>query len=240
MLAQLSDPSFQIFQGRAGLNQPIDLLAGAIMRRNAAVAKHLAEPGDRVGVDRIVLGQPSGGLSEMPYPLRIDNDDLDPGRAQDLRPASLVAAARLHHRPADPVRSRPQNHLGLAFRRARRRKAQSSGTKAGVDFALGDIEADNAHLLWHTPTPFLARAGSHAHATVRVEEDAGPVPCFPTGFSFGGHELRPSDGRMLEQPPVRPISHIWRTQGGAIGRRKTPVFLRPMAPDRVWRAGIRR
>src|SRR6185437_1143544 len=43
-------------------------------------------------------------------------------------------------------------------------------------FPLGNVEADNPAGLWHPPSPFLARRGSHAHATVRVEEGNGPVP----------------------------------------------------------------
>jgi hypothetical protein len=149
------------------------------MRLGAAVGKRLGELGDRLGVDRIVLVEPPGGFGEVPDPFRIDDPDFNAGRAQRFRPASLIAAARLHHRPADPVCAQPCDQIGLSFRGARRRQVQSLRTNAGVDFALCDIEADNARLMWHTRTPFLARAGSRAHATVRVEEDARPVPRFP-------------------------------------------------------------
>ena len=65
MLARLSDPPFQLFQGRPGLDQPVDLLARGIVRLGLAVGKRLGEPGDRLGVDRIVLGQPSGRFGKM-------------------------------------------------------------------------------------------------------------------------------------------------------------------------------
>src|SRR6185295_7779435 len=48
-------------------------------------------------------------------------------------------------------------------------------------------------------TPFLARSGLEAHATVRVEEDTGSVPRSPTGLSrpLSTIGLRPSDGRLV-------------------------------------------
>src|SRR5208337_830457 len=186
MLALLLDPIFLVFQGRPGLNQPVEFLPRRIVRLGVGVGKRLGEPGDRLGVDRIVLGQPSGRLGEMTNPFRIDDPDFDAGRAQGLRPAPLITAARLHHRPADPVRSQPREQLGLAFRSARRRQAQTLRTNAGVDFALGDIEADNARSLWHTPTPFLARTGSHAHATVRAYGRRQICPSLLRRFLLGG------------------------------------------------------
>ena len=85
MFALLLDPIFYVFEGGAGLNQPIDLLARAILRLSAGDGKRLCKPGDRLGVDPIVLGEPSGRLGEIADPLRIDNDDVDPGGPQDFR-----------------------------------------------------------------------------------------------------------------------------------------------------------
>jgi hypothetical protein len=126
------------FQGRPSRNQPVDLVACGIVRLGLAVGKRLGEPGDRVGVDRIVLGQPSGRFGEVANPFRVHDPDFDTGRAQRFRPAALVTAARLHHRPADPVRAHPRHQPGPAFRRARRRQAQSLRTNAGVDCADSD------------------------------------------------------------------------------------------------------
>src|SRR6185437_16778320 len=47
-------------------------------------------------------------------------------------------------------------------------------------------------------TPFLARFGLKAHATVRVEEDTGSVPRSPTGSRpLSTRGLRSSDGRLV-------------------------------------------
>src|SRR6185437_16350596 len=46
-------------------------------------------------------------------------------------------------------------------------------------------------------TPFLARFGLEAHATVRVEEDTGAVPRSDTGSTaFGRNGLSSSNGRF--------------------------------------------
>src|SRR5271166_3791988 len=234
MLALLLDPPFQLFQGSPGLDQPVDLLARRIVGLALASGKRLGEPGDRISVDRIVLGQPPGRFGKAANPLRIDDEDLDAGRAQGFRPASLITAARLHHRSSDPVRPQPRHQLGMAFRGARRRQAQPHRSNAGVDLVFCDIEADGARLLWHTPTPFLARAGSHAHATVRVEEDARPVPRFPAAFRCGGHGLRSGDGRLLgtaaRLPTLAQIPDTrWREARPDDGWAQTPssVGLRP-------------
>ncbi len=169
MLALLLDPLLDLFQARPGLHQPVDLLARGIVRVTVDGGKGFGEPSDRVGVDRVVLGKPSGRLGEMANAFRIDDMHLDASRPQGLRPIALITAARLHHRPPDPVGAQPGDQFGLSLRRVRLRQAQRNRADAGVDFALCDIEADKARLLWHHPTPFLARTGSHAHATVRVE-----------------------------------------------------------------------
>ena len=100
MLALLLDPLLQLFQGFPGLNQPGDLLARGIVRLRLAVGKRLGEPGDRLGVDRIVLGQPPGRFGKAANSLRIDDQDRDADRAHGFRPAPLITAAGLHHRKA--------------------------------------------------------------------------------------------------------------------------------------------
>ena len=63
------NPIFHVFEGGSRLNQPINLLARAILRLSMGDGKRLSEPGDRLGVDPIVLGNPSGRLGEMTDPL---------------------------------------------------------------------------------------------------------------------------------------------------------------------------
>ena len=186
MLALLLDPIFRVFQGRPSRNQPVDLVACGIVRLGLAVGKRLGEPGDRVGVDRIVLGQPSGRFGEVANPFRVHDPDFDTGRAQRFRPAALVTAARLHHRPADPVRAHPRHQPGPAFRRARRRQAQSLRTNAGVDFALCDIQADKSRLLWHPPLPSLLVRALAPMQLFGFKEDARPVPRSLTGSGLRG------------------------------------------------------
>jgi hypothetical protein len=61
--------------------------------------------------------------------------------------------------------------------------------------------------------PFLARSGLEAHATVRVEEDTGSVPCSPPGSRASEHERAQIQRRAVaEQPPVRTFWQILRTQ----------------------------
>jgi len=76
MLALLLDPIFLVFQGRPGLNQPVEFLPRGIVRLGVGVGKRLGEPGDRISVDRIVLGQPSGRFGEMTNPFRGYGDSL--------------------------------------------------------------------------------------------------------------------------------------------------------------------
>ena len=73
MLALLCDPLFQVFQGRARLDQPVDLLARRIGGLGLAVGERLGEPGDRLGIDWIVLGQPPGRLGKAANLSRIDD-----------------------------------------------------------------------------------------------------------------------------------------------------------------------
>jgi hypothetical protein len=212
------------------------------VRLGLAVAKRLGEPGDRLGVDRIVLGQPSGRFGKAANPFRIDDEDLDADRAKGFRRAPLITAARLHHRPSDPVRARPRRQRGQAFRRARRRQAPPGRTNAGVDFALCNIEADNSRLLWHPPFPSLLVRALTPMQLFGFKEDTGPVPRSPSGFASGDHGLRSGDGRLLQQPPVRQLCHIFRTQGGpretrwrGQGRRIRPCIARR---DAAKRAGL--
>ena len=103
MFALLLDPLFDVLHGRPGLNQGVDLRARRIIRLGRGVRKGLGEPGDRLGVDWIVLGQPPGCFGEMADAFGIDDPDREAGRPQGFRPTALIAAARLPDRPSDPV-----------------------------------------------------------------------------------------------------------------------------------------
>src|SRR5437899_956813 len=108
-----------------------------------------------------------------------------------------IAASGFHHRQPDLLAAQPGNHVLLTLRRARLRQPQLQRADARISLQLGNIDTDNPALLCHPSIPFLARAGSHAHATVRVEGSTGPVPRSPSGSASGGDGLRSSDGRLL-------------------------------------------
>src|SRR5260370_24848637 len=80
-------------------------------------------------------------------------------------------------------------------------------------------------------TPFLARFGLEALATVRVEEDTGAVPRSDTGsVAFGRNGLSSSNGRLVGN---RPFAHSDRFSGhkgaGNAGRPMRPIAARAMS-----------
>src|SRR5208337_5553664 len=113
---------------------------------------------------------------------------------------------------------------------ARRRQAPSRRANAAVGFVLCNIEADNSRLLWHPPFPSLLVRALTPMQLFGFKEDAGPVPRSPTGSAFGVYGLRSGDGRLLQQPPVRRLCHVSRTQGARV---RGPPMAAPFAcaPD---------
>src|SRR5205807_7303637 len=76
----------------------------------------------------------------------------------------------------------PGDQIAPALRGARKCLPLRQRANARVHLVLGHVYTDdNEFILCHHPAPFLARFGLEAHATVRVEEDTGPVPRSPTG-----------------------------------------------------------
>jgi hypothetical protein len=89
-----------------------------------------------------------------------------------------------------------------------------------------DIEADKTRLLRRHPTPFLARAGSNAHATVRGEGRRRTCPSLllevsPQGFTGSS----PATGGCSSSRPFAHSSHNLRTQGSAQVHRLSPPHL---------------
>src|SRR6267378_4427236 len=83
-------------------------------------------------------------------------------------------------------------------------------------------------------TPFLARSGLEALATVRVEEDTGAVPRSATGsVAFGRNGLSSSNGRLVRN---RPFAHSDRFPGhkgaGKAGCRLAPAISCAMCTDK--------
>ena len=181
--------------------------------------KRLGEPGDRLGVDRIVLGQPPGRFGKAANPLRIDDEDLDAGRAQGFRPAPLITAARLHHRPADPVFAQPCDQLGLAFRGARRRQARPTDRMQASTLFFATSRPTTRVCCGILPLPSLLVRALTPMQLFGFKEDARPVPRFPAAFRCGGHGLRSGDGRLLRTAARSPTLHSLRTQGVGAQRR---------------------
>ncbi len=150
----------------------------------------------------------------MATTFRVQNDDLDPGRAQDFGPASLVSAARLHHRPADPV--------CLAPTKSTRPRLQACFEPQSADPAER-MQASTLLLATSRPTmrvccgilpvPSLLVRALTPMQLFGFQEDARPVPRFPAGFSCGGHGLRSSDGRLHRTTARSPtLSHLADTR----------------------------
>src|SRR5882672_3619654 len=83
-------------------------------------------------------------------------------------------------------------------------------------------------------TPFLARSGLEALATVRVEEDTGAVPRSATGsVAFGRNGLSSSNGRLVRN---RPFAHSDRFPGhkgaGKAGCRLAPAVSRAICANK--------
>src|SRR6266851_4330924 len=187
----------------------------------ASVAKGLGKPGDHLGIDRIILGQTSGRFGEIAHPLGIDDAYRNPRLAQRLGPTALVAAAGLHHRQPDPVVAQPGDQLLLARRRARLRQPQLQRANARLGLQLGNINADNPARLWHPPTPFLARPGARAHATVRVEVQRRAVvddnrPFAHVAISSGHKGLRGAR-RTVYEPLSRTVGEGDPARAGWVG-----------------------
>jgi len=182
MLALVLQFGLHFLERLARIHHLMKLLPGRIVDLAFGFVEGLGEPGDHLGIDRVILGEPPGRLSEAANPLRIDDPDLDPGSTQRLGPLALVAAARFHHRLADLPPAEPRDQLAMPLGCACERAPQRQRTNANIYLVLGDIDPrDNEIILCHHPAPFLARFGLKAHATVRVEEGTGSVPRSPTG-----------------------------------------------------------
>src|ERR1700737_3165103 len=202
---QLEQPQTRIDDLREGLARRIVSLARSFV-------EGLGKPGNHLGIDRVVLGEPSGRSGEAANALRIDDPNLDLGVTQRLGPLALVAAARLHHRLADLPPAEPRCQFAATFGCGCKCAPQRQRTNADIHLVLGDIDSrDNEIILCHHPAPFLARFGLQAHATVRVEEDTGPVPRSPAGSMAFEHERAQIQRRAVGEN--RPFAHSDRFCG---------------------------
>src|SRR6201985_2012052 len=125
------------------------------------LAERLGKPGDHLSIDRIILGKPSGRLSEVTNPLWVHDPYLDAGIVQHLAPFTLVTAARLHHRLAYLVPAKPGHQFAATLGGVRTGLSQRQGSNAQVHLVLGDVDAhDSEFILCHHPLPSLLGSGS--------------------------------------------------------------------------------
>ena len=79
MLALVFQPGLHILQGLTRMNHLMKLLARRIVGLAPSFGEGLGEPGNHLGIDRIILGEPPGRLRKAANPLRIDDPNLDVG-----------------------------------------------------------------------------------------------------------------------------------------------------------------
>jgi len=189
-----------------------------IGRLGLAVGECLGEPGDRLGIDWIVLGQPPGRLGKAANLSRIDDQDLEAGRAQRFRPAPLITTARLHHRASDPVRAQPCTNsawpsgvLGVIKRTPAERMQAST-----LFFATSRPTIRVFCAILPLPSLLVRALTPMQLFGLRKTPDLSLAsPQVPSVVATGSG---PATGGWFQQPPVRRLFHNLRTQGGPKGR----------------------
>jgi hypothetical protein len=94
MFALALQAGLEINQTFARFHQCHQLLMRGIVGLNRRFVKCRGEPGNHLGIDRIVFCQPSGEQCKATDPLGINNPHIDAGQAQSLGPVPFIAAAR--------------------------------------------------------------------------------------------------------------------------------------------------
>ena len=77
MLTLALQLGLHILQCLTRIHHLMKLLAHLIVGLAASFVEGLGEPGNHLSIDRVVLGEPSGRLSEAANSLRIDDPNLD-------------------------------------------------------------------------------------------------------------------------------------------------------------------
>jgi hypothetical protein len=220
VLAELAQRGGQLDQQGASADQPVKGGALGVIGRFVAHCESLGEPGDHRSIDRVVFGQPPGRLGEVAHALGIDHAHRNPGGAQGRRPALLIAAARFHHRQPAAVGAQPGDQLAPALRGVLVRGLQPEAADAGCRAVLGDVDADNPARLCHAPVPFLARPGSEAQATVRVEGSTGPVPRSPAGLRLWWRRAQAQRRAVRHSRPFAYFAPFLSHKGASEARRR--------------------
>ena len=161
MLALALQSHLLVLQSFARLHQSLQFLTRCIARLARDLIKRLGEPGNRVRVDRIVLGQAAGRAGEVAHSLRINDPHFEAGLAQRLGPLAFIAAGRLHHRFGHLVLTQPGHQLAAILCGTREGLLQRQRANASIHLVFCHIDAhDNPIILCHHPRPFLLGTGS--------------------------------------------------------------------------------
>src|SRR6516164_7416948 len=182
MLTPVSQAGLHVEQVLTRIHDLHQLVTCRIAGLARRLDKDLGEPGDHQRIDRIVLGEPPGRLGEAAYP------------AWDQRPGLRCRP------PVAPWPSPARNRRKPPWLPCRPCACEASGSeRAAPPWYLGKSAVATTSECMHPPcpwprryrrqrdrfvpssTPFLARFGLKARATVRVEEDTGSVSRSPTG-----------------------------------------------------------
>src|ERR1700748_1997961 len=176
------------------------------------LAERLGKPGDHLSIDRIILGKPSGRLSEVTNPLWVHDPYLDAGIVQHLAPFTLVTAARLHHRLAYLVPAKPGHQFAATLGGVRTGLSQRQGSNAQVHLVLGDVDAhDSEFILCHHPLPSLLGTGSKPLQLFGLRKTPELCLALTQALSLlARNGLSASTGRFCEN---RPFAHSARFSG---------------------------
>ena len=187
----------------------------------------LGEAGDDLGIERIGLGQPSGGAREVADLPRVDNGQGqagggDRGGDRYLEPAGGFQHDELQRHAAEPLGESCQ-----AFAIARHGKSFSRRAQVHIEAILRDIDADKVLLHLHPSLPMRAR--SAAQATVRVRWNDGWGTRLCDGLLRPRHDRAPIRHRTSQLTPRRQPRHTRHRvhRGSTSSSRRRPGPTRP-------------
>src|SRR6201996_4813821 len=132
------------------------------------LAERLGKPGDHLSIDCIILGKSSGRLSEAANPLRVHDPYLNASIVQYLAPFTLVTPTRLSPPCLPGACEASQPVCGDLGRYSDRSAARPMLECTGLPCPWRRRRPRQRDHFVPSSTPFLARFGLEALATVRV------------------------------------------------------------------------
>jgi hypothetical protein len=139
------------------------------------------------------------------------------------------ASTGFHHCFVDALLFQPIQQLPTPLGAIAKRRFRATPYRH-IDLQFGDIDADKRPLLCHHPAPFLARCGLRPMQLFGFRKTLDLSLARFQASAFGTCGLRLSDGRLLQQPPVRTFWPSRRTQGTFPVASKVPRCARDDRP----------